>query len=117
LTIETLKKSYPKLFTKLPEDVSELRHLLVIDVNYNDDDTDVFDDIDPEDYNFLLYITEMLQEAIGEPTMVEMVKRLKGHKDMEEFYLSEIDLYGIQTDLDKEGIAHMVLGSLEEVIA
>jgi hypothetical protein len=112
-----VKKSYPKLFAKLPEDVSELRYLLVIDVNYNDDDTDEFDVLDPEDYNFLLYTTEMLQEAVGEPIMVELVKRLKEHKDIEEFYLSDIDLYGIQTNLDEEGIAHMVLGSLEEILA
>lgn len=117
MTIETLKKSYPKLFTKLPEDVSALRYLLVIDINYDDDDSDEFDAIDPEDYNFLLYTTEMLQESVGEATMVELVKRLKYHKDIEEFYLSDIDLYGIQTDLDEEGIAHMVFRSLEEIIA
>ena len=117
MTIETLKKSYPKLFKKLPEDVSELRYLLVIDINYDDDDSDEFDAIDPEDYNFLLYTTEMLQESVGEPTMVELVKRLKEHKDIDEFYLSDIDLYGIQTELDEEGIAHMVFGSLEEIVA
>ncbi len=117
MTIETFKKSYPKLFTKLPEDVSELRYLLVIDVNYDDEDSDEFDAIDPEDYNFLLYTTEMLQEAVGEPTMVELVKKLKEHQDIEEFYLSDVDLYGIQTDLDEEGIAHMVFGSLEETLA
>ena len=117
MTIETLKKSYPKLYAKLPEDVSELRYLLVIDVNYDDDDIDEFNAIDPEYYNFLLYTTDMLQEAVGEATMVELVKKLSEHKDIEEFYLSDIDLYGIQTDLDEEGIAHMVFGSLEEIVA
>lgn len=117
MTIETLQKSYPKLYEKLPEDVSELRYLLVIDVNYDDDDSDEFDAIDPEDYNFLLYVTDTLQEAVGEQTMIELVKRLKEHKDIEEFYLSEIDLYGIQTNLDEEAIGHMVLGSLEEILA
>lgn len=97
--------------------MSELRYLLVIDINYDDDDSDEFDAIDPEDYNFLLYTTEMLQESVGEPTMVELVKRLKEHKDIDEFYLSDIDLYGIQTELDEEGIAHMVFGSLEEIVA
>lgn len=117
MTIETLEKNYPILFKKLPKDISELRYLMVIDINYNDVDTDVFDGIDPEDYNFILYITEMLQEAVGEATMVELVKRLNIDKDIEEFYLSEIDLYGIQTNLDQEGIAHMVLGYLEEIVA
>ena len=97
--------------------MSESRYLLVIDVNYDDDDIDEFNAIDPEYYNFLLYTTDMLQEAVGEATMVELVKKLSEHKDIEEFYLSDIDLYGIQTDLDEEGIAHMVFGSLEEIVA
>ena len=45
-----------------------------------------------------------------------MVKKLKYHKDIDEFYLSDVDLYGIQTALDEEGIAKMVLGTVEEVM-
>ena len=117
MTIETLKETYPKLYKLLPEDISELRYLLVIDENYDDEDSDEFDAIDPEDFNFLLYVTDTLQEAVGEPVIVELVKRLNDHKNIEEFYLSDVDLYGIQTNLDEEGIAHMVLGSLEEILA
>lgn len=113
MTIETIEKNYPKIFKILPEDTTELRYLLVIDENYNDDDTDVFDGIDPEDFNYLIYVTELLQEAVGEESIVEMVKGLKDHKDIEEFYLSDIDLYGIQTALDEEGIADIVLSTLE----
>ena len=105
---------YPKLSETLPEDVSELRYLLVIDENFDDEDSDEFDAIDPEDFNYLLYVTERLQKAVGEPKIVELVKSLKDHKNIDDFYLSDVDLYGIQTDLDEEGIAHMVLGTLEE---
>ena len=114
MTIETIEKNYPKIFKKLPEDTTELRYLLVIDENYNDDDSDEFDAIDPEDFNYLLYVTDLLQEAVGVDAIVEMVKNLKVHKDIEEFYLSDVDLYGIQTALDEEGIADMVLSTLEE---
>jgi len=117
LTIETIEKNYPKIFKTLPEDTTELRYLLVIDENYNDDDTDEFDAIDPEDFNYLLYVTDLLQEAVGEAAIVELVKDLKEHKDIDEFYLSEIDLYGIQTSLDEDGIADMVLGTLEGHVA
>jgi hypothetical protein len=48
--------------------------------------------------------------------MVEMVKKLKVHKDISEFYLSDIDLYGIQTQLDEERIALMVLSTIEELL-
>lgn len=117
MTIEALKKTYPKLYKTVPDDVSEIRHLLVIDINYDDDDSDVFDGIDPEDYNFLLYVTDILQEAVSESVMIELIKKLKVHKDIEAFHLSEIDLYGIQTNLDQEGIEHMVIGALEEILA
>lgn len=116
MTIETIEKSYPKLFKKLPEDITELRYILVIDENYDDDDSDEFDAIDPEDFNYLLYVTDILQEAIGESPMVELIKKLKVHKNIDEFYLSDVDLYGIQTALDEEGIAKMVLATVEEVI-
>ena len=117
MTIENIEENYPKLFKTLPEDVTELRYLLVIDENYDDDDTDEFDAIDPEDFNYLLYVTDLLQEAVGEAHIISLVKTLKVHKDISEFYLSEIDLYGVQTDLDEEGIAARVLGALEEILA
>ena len=117
MTIETIEKNYPKIFKTLPEDTTELRYLLVIDENYNDDDTDEFDAIDPEDFNYLIYVTDLLQEAVGEAAIVQLVKDLKEHKDIEEFHLSEIDLYGIQTALDEDGIADMILGTLEGHIA
>lgn len=116
MTIETIEKNYPKLFKTLPEDVTELRYLLVIDVNYDDADSDEFDAIDPEDFNYLLYVTELLQEAVGEEVIVELVKKLKVHKNIEDFYLSDIDLYGVQTTLDEKGIAEMVLGTVEETL-
>lgn len=116
MTIETIERNYPKLFKKLPEDVSALRYLLVVDENYDDDDSDEFDAIDPEDFNYLVYVTDTLQEAVGEESVISLVKQLKVHKDIDEFYLSEIDLYGIQTNLNEEGIVTMVLGTLEEIV-
>jgi hypothetical protein len=116
LNIDSLKEACPKLFNKFEEEVTELRYLLVIDENYDDDDSDEFDAIDPEDYNYLIYVTELLQEAIEEPLMIELVKKLKNHKDISEFHLSDIDLYGIQTEHKEEGIALMVLSSIEKLL-
>ncbi|MCF6245376.1 MAG: hypothetical protein L3J43_10105 [Sulfurovum sp.] len=117
MNLENIKQMYPKVFKTLPEDLDELRYLMVIDENYMDEDSDEFDGMDPEDFNYLLYITDTLQEAVGEEVIVALVKKLKVHKEIQEFYLSEIDLYGLQTGLDKEGIGHMVLSTLEEVMA
>ncbi len=111
-----LKTQYPKLFSKLLEEVDEVRYLVVVDKNFNDVDSDEFDAIDPEDYNYLVYITERLQDAMGEKKMIEFIKQLEEHKDVALFYLSETDLYGIQTDLEDEAIEKMVLDIVESVV-
>ncbi len=111
-----LKTQYPKLFSKLLEEVDEVRYLVVVDKNFNDVDSDEFDAIDPEDYNYLVYITERLQDAMGEKKMIEFIKQLEAHKDVALFYLSETDLYGIQTDLEDEAIEKMVLDIVESVV-
>ncbi len=111
-----LKTQYPKLFSKLLEEVDEVRYLVVVDKNFNDVDSDEFDAIDPEDYNYLVYIAERLQDAMGEKKMIEFIKQLEAHKDVTLFYLSETDLYGIQTDLKDEAIEKMVLDIVESVV-
>ncbi len=116
MTIETLRTKYPKLFSKVEDDVDELRYLVVIDQNYNDIDSDEFDAIDPEDYNYLVYVTERLQAVLGEEGMVSFIKVLEAHKDVSLFYLSDVDLYGIQTELTDEGIATMVLDIAETIV-
>ena len=116
MNIETLRSTYPKLFSKVDDEIDELRYLLVIDENFNDVDSDEFDAIDPEDYNYLVYVTERLQEALGEEGMVTFIKVLESHKDIALFYLSDVDLYGIQTDLDDEGIAKMILEIVETIV-
>jgi len=116
VNIETLRSTYPKLFAKVDDDVDELRYLLVIDENYNDVDSDEFDAIDPEDYNYLVYVTERLQEVLGEAGMVTFIKVLEAHDDVALFYLSDVDLYGIQTELKDEGIAKMALEIAENIL-
>ena len=116
MNIETLRSTYPKLFSKVDNALDELRYLLVIDENFNDVDSDEFDAIDPEDYNYLVYVTERLQVVLGEVGMVTFIKALEAHKSVALFYLSEADLYGIQTNLEEEGIAKMILEIIEEIV-
>ena len=112
-----LKSKYPHLFSKLTEEVDEVRYLVVVDKNFNDVDSDEFDAIDPEDYNYLVYITQRLQDVMGEKIMVDFIKKLESHKNVALFYLSEIDLYGMQTDLEDEAIEKMVLEIVESLVA
>ena len=114
---ETLRSNYPKIFSTLDDDVDEVRFLVVVDKNFDDVDSDEFDAIDPEDYNYLVYVTERLQEVLGEEGMVSFIKTLEAHKDVDLFYLSEVDLYGIQTNLDDNAIATMVLDIAEAQVS
>jgi hypothetical protein len=116
VNIDTLRENYPKLFSKIDNEIDELRYLVVIDKNFDDVDSDEFDAIDPEDYNYLVYITERLQVVLGEEGIVSFIKVLEAHKDISLFYLSEVDLYGIQTELEDDGIAKMVLEIVEEIV-
>jgi len=112
-----LKTQYPQIFSKLAEEVDEVRYLVVVDKNFNDVDSDEFDAIDPEDYNYLVYITERLQDVMGEKLMVAFIKQLEAHKEVALFYLAEVDLYGIQTNLEDEAIEKMVLDIVESLVA
>ncbi len=66
----------------MPEDIIALRHLLIIDENYNDDATDAFATMDSEDYNYIVYITEMLQGLMGDEKMVSFVKVLEAREEL-----------------------------------
>ena len=113
---EILRSTYPKLFSKVDNEIDEIRYLVVVDKNFDDVDSDEFDAIDPEDYNYLVYVTERLQAVLGEEGMVTFIKLLEAHKDVALFYLSDVDIYGIQTKLEDDGIAHMVLEIVEEIV-
>jgi hypothetical protein len=116
VNIETLRSTYPKLFSKVDNEIDEVRYLVVVDKNFDDVDSDEFDAIDPEDYNYLVYMTERLQIVLGEAGMVKFVKALEAHEDVDLFYLSEIDLYGIQTSLKDTAIEAMVLETVESIL-
>ena len=113
---EILAQKYPKIFSRLDDDIDEVRYLVVVDENFEDEDSDEFDAIDPEDYNYLVYVTERVQTLFSQGGMVELVKRLEGHPSVDLFYLSEIDLYGIQTNMTQSEIEEMILQTIEEIL-
>jgi hypothetical protein len=113
VNIETLRSTYPKLFSKVDNEIDEIRYLVVVDKNFDDVDSDEFDAIDPEDYNYLVYVTERLQNVLGEEGMISFIRTLESHKDVALFFLADVDLYGIQTHLSDEAIEKMVLDIAE----
>ncbi len=112
----SLRERYPKLMDGL-EDIEELRHLLVIDENYDDVDSDEFDVFDPSEYNYMIYITEVLQERLGKEKIALLIERLGKCDTFEIFYAHEDDIYGVMTPLNDEAIAGVILDVIEEILS
>ena len=109
-----LAQKYPKIFDKFEDKELELRHLLSIDENYEDYDSEEFE-FDVDDYNYIIYIADPLKEALGNKIDEFMVK-LHDKDAFENFIATEIDLYGVKTTLNEEQIASLVLDLVEEIL-
>lgn len=112
-----LKSDFPRIMAGLKEDIEEVRLLLVIDENYDDVDSDEFDVFDPSEFNYMIYVTEILQEVLGEEGMKKAIEKLQASDDFKEFYAHESDMYGVMTTLDDAGIAKSLLSVMEETLS
>lgn len=112
-----LRERFPTIMAALDEDIDESRFLILVDVNYDDVDSDEFDVFDPSDYNYLIYITERLQLAMGEERMQKFIEQIAESGVFEDFYAPEIDAYGVMTQLDQEAIMIEILGRMERLLA
>jgi len=111
----SLAQMYPKLFEKFEDKELEMRHLLGVDENYEDYDSEEFD-FDFEEYNFILYIAEPIQEALGEEKMSKLLVKLSENKVFENFRADEIDLYGVKTTLTQQELEELLLNQIEEIV-
>ena len=110
-----LQEQYPKLFEKLEDKDVELRHLLNVDANEEDYDSEEFE-FDYEDYNFIIYIAEPVQQALGTEKLANLIEKLEASGKFENFLASEEDLYGVKSGLTEEEIAQLVLGTVEALV-
>jgi len=110
-----LQEQYPKLFDKLEDKDVELRHLLNVDANEEDYDSEEFE-FDYEDYNFIVYIAEPVQKVLGSEKMDILVQKLETSGKFENFLASEEDLYGVKSVLTEEEIATLILDTVEALV-
>ncbi len=110
-----LQEQYPKLFDKLEDKDVELRHLLNVDANEEDYDSEEFE-FDYEDYNFIVYIAEPVQQAIGREKLESLIEKLESSGKFENFLASEEDLYGVKTALSEDEIVSLILQTVEEMV-
>lgn len=111
----SLKSKYPNLLSKIDEDIEESRLLITVDVNYDDEDSDEFDIFDPDEYNYLIYINERVQNALGEENMQKLIKELEQLDIFENFINDEIDLYGVYSQKSEAEIEEEVLKTIERL--
>ena len=110
-----LETKYPKLFTKLEDKDVELRHLLNVDENYEDFDSEEYE-FDFEEYNYVIYIAEPVQKALGEAKMEEFMVKLHDKDTFENFLASEVDIYGVKTPLNQDELTDLILSEVEKIV-
>ncbi len=111
-----LKERYPKIFSKLDQDYDETRYLVVVDENYDDIDSDEFDIFNPEDYNYLVYIQERIQEILGHEGMSKLIAAIESIDGVDDFIEGEIDNYGIKSALSEEALTYKILDTIESMV-
>jgi len=117
---ETLLKSFPKLLSRIEEEIDELRYLAVVDPNeYDPEIDDDFDEINPEDYNYLVYLPERVQNAIGNELLEALPEIFEKEQIFENFLDSEEDLFAVkhpEVDAEEE-VAIKVLTVIEKQLS
>jgi hypothetical protein len=116
MTIEELKQEFPKLVEKT-DDIYDVKSLLVVDENYEDDEGDETSEFDSDEYNYMVYITETTQNILGKETLKKVIDQLSNTAEFENFTTSEIDLLGIKTALDEKSIIKKILEIVEKELS
>ena len=116
MTIDELKKEFPKLVEKA-DYLYDIKSLLVVDENYEDEEGDETSEFDTDEYNYMVYITETTQDILGKESLEKVIDQLSNISEFENFITSEIDLLGIKTALDEKSIAKKVLEIVEKELS
>ena len=112
-----LEANYPNIARAIEDkDIDELRYLVVADENYVDIDDEEVDVFEPENYNFLVYVTERLSNALGEDGLKDLIAKLYEVSEFENFLDSELDLYGVKSNLTGDEVAIKVLKISENIL-
>ncbi len=112
-----LEKDYPNIAKAIEEkDLDEIRYFVVADENYVDIDDEEVDVFEPENYNFLVYVTERLSNALGEDGLKELIAKLYEVKEFENFLDSELDLYGVKSELTGNEVAKKLLSLSNDIL-
>jgi len=93
---------------------TELRHLLNVDINEYDYDSEEFE-FEPDEYNYIIYIAKPLQELLGQK-LAALSAALESSETFERFLVSEEDLYGAWSSATHDQIVDLILSKVEELV-
>jgi len=110
-----LKERYPKLIEKLGDEDTELRHVLTIDENMYDFDSEEFE-YHSDEYNYLVYVADPLQRLLGEEGMIALAEYLASYKGIDDFLVGEEDLFALKTGHDDAFLADIILSFVQEQV-
>ena len=111
----SLPNRFPNIFDKLEDKELELRHLINVDENYEDYDSEEYE-FNFEEYNFVVYVAEPIQEILGQAKMEELMVKLSKNIAFENFRADDIDLYGIKTSLSEDEISTLLMNEINEIV-
>ena len=111
----SLPNRFPNIFDKLEDKELELRHLINVDENYEDYDSEEYE-FNFEEYNFVVYIAQPIQEILGQAKMEELMVKLSKNMAFENFRADDIDLYGIKSNLNENKIITLILNQIEDIL-
>ncbi len=109
-------ETYPKLCEKFSDETLESRHLITVDANEWDYDSEDFE-YDPNEYNFIVYIADPLKEALGEEGLDVLAARLENDNAFRDFLRSEEDLFALYCEsCDEVQLTKRILAYAEEIV-
>ena len=113
-----LEKDFPNLYSRVDKEdlIDEIRYFVVVDENYEDIDDEEVDVFDPNDYNYLVYITQRTADAIGSDNLEKLYTKLDSGDFFENFLAAEEDLYGVKSNLSEDEVALKILNIIEEIL-
>jgi hypothetical protein len=118
MDLQELKKEYPNLIRKFNlDDIDDIRSIIVVDENYEDEDEEDSVEFDWDEYNYMVYLPEMTLKAVGSETIQSVLQKLSNSSIFDDFLVSEVDLFGVLSDLNTDSIAKIVLSFIEQELS
>ena len=111
---EELLEKYPDIMKLLDDDIDEVRFLVVVDPNIEDeaDEADVFD---PTEYNWMIFFPDRIKEALGDEIFAKLPEMVDSLEFVEDFFADDEDLFGVWSGASEDEITEAILNILNSL--